>query len=284
MPYTTLLVHVDNSRHCAQRIRLAVHLAIAEGAHLIGSAMSGISRYAYGGGVNALQFAPAQMQALRTQASVALHDFERIAREEGLATYETRFVDDDAQGALLLQARYCDLLILGQTDAQDTPSRVIAGTPEYLMLHCGRPVLMVPHAPLAPSTAAAAVGRHPLLAWNGSAEALRAITDALPLLQRAQQVTLAVVNSHAQPAAHGEQPGADLALYLARHGVNVEVLQHDTPPGQDVGTALLAMAAQRRCDLVVMGCYGHMRLREALLGGVTRTVLQDMTVPVLVSH
>ncbi len=149
MPYTTLLVHVDNSRHCAQRIRLAVRLAIAEGAHLIGSAMSGLSRYAYGGGVNALQFAPAQMQALRSQASEALHEFERIAREEGLGTYETRFVDDDAQGALLLQARYCDLLILGQTDAQDTPSRVIAGTPEYLMLHCGRPVLMVPHAPSA---------------------------------------------------------------------------------------------------------------------------------------
>lgn len=281
MPYTTLLVHVDNSSHCAQRIRLAVRLAVAEGAHLIGSAMSGISRYAYGGGVNALQFAPAQMQALRTQASEALHDFERIAREEGLGTYETRFVDDDAQGALLLQARYCDLLILGQTDAQDTPSRVIAGTPEYLMLHCGRPVLMVPHAP---STTLAGAARHPLLAWNGSAEALRAITDALPLLQQARQVTLAVVNSHAQPAAHGEQPGADLALYLARHGVNVEVLQHDTPPGQDVGTALLAMAVQRGCDLIVMGCYGHMRLREALLGGVTRTVLQEMTVPVLVSH
>lgn len=88
-----------------------MRLAVAEGAHLIGSAMSGLSRYAYGGGVNALQFAPAQMQALRNQASEALHDFERIAREEGLGAYETRFVDDDAQGALLLQARYCDLLI-----------------------------------------------------------------------------------------------------------------------------------------------------------------------------
>lgn len=284
MSYTTLLVHVDNSRHCAQRVRLAVRLALAEGAHLIGSAMSGISRYAYGGGVNALQFAPAQMQALRGQASDALHDFERIAREEGLATYETRFVDDDAQGALLLQARYCDLLILGQTDPQDTPSRVIAGTPEYLMLHCGRPVLMVPHVPHALSTAPAAIARHPLLAWNGSAEALRAITDALPLLRRARQVTLAVVNSYQHSATHGEQPGADLALYLARHGVNVDVLQHDTPPGQDVGAALLAMAAQRQCDLLVMGCYGHMRLRETLLGGVTRTVLQEMTLPVLVSH
>ncbi|MEG2030881.1 MAG: universal stress protein [Janthinobacterium sp.] len=281
MPYTTLLVHVDNSRHCEQRIRLAVRLAIAEQAHLVGSAMSGISRYAYGGGTNALQFAPAQMQALRGQASDALHGFERIAREEGLATYETRFVDDDAQGALLLQARYCDLLILGQTDPQDTPSRVIAGTAEYLMLHCGRPVLMVPTAPRAPS---ADTARRPLLAWNGSAEALRAITDALPLLRRAQQVTLAVVNSHLQPAAHGEQPGADLALYLARHGVNVNVLQHDTPPGADVGAALLSMAAQGQCDLLVMGCYGHMRLREALLGGVTRTVLQHMDLPVLVSH
>ena len=282
MPYTTPLVHVDNSRHCAQRVRLAVRLAVAEGAHLIGSAMSGISRHAYGGGVNALQFAPAQMQALRSQASDALHDFERIAREEGLATYETRFVDDDAQGALLLQARYCDLLVLGQTDPQDTPSRVIAGTAEYLMLHCGRPVLMVPHAPAPAATGS--IGQHPLLAWNGSAEALRAITDALPLLRRARQVTLAVVNAYQQSATHGEQPGADLALYLARHGVNVDVLQHDTPPGQDVGQALLAMAAQRRCDLLVMGCYGHMRLRETLLGGVTRTVLQEMTVPVLVSH
>jgi nucleotide-binding universal stress UspA family protein len=91
-----------------------------------------------------------------------------------------------------------------------------------------------------------------------------------------------VFNAERQVNVHGEQPGADLALYLARHGVKVDVLQETTE--QDSGNALLSLAADVNADLLVMGCYVHSRFREVLLGGATRTVLESMTLPVLMSH
>ena len=102
----------------------------------------------------------------------------------------------------------------------------------------------------------------------------------VPVQQRAQIVDVAVINPRSQ--AHGAEPGADIALYLARHGIRVQVVQHHT--GQEVGAALLALANEVNADLIVMGGYGHTRFREILLGGVTRTVLDAMTVPVLMSH
>jgi len=128
------------------------------------------------------------------------------------------------------------------------------------------------------------VDRHALVAWDGSRAAIRAVTDAVPLLRRSGKVTLAIFNPDSHGSAHGEQPGADMALYLARHGVNVEVLVQKTPDGLDVGNALLSLASDLGVDLMVMGAYGHMRWRELVLGGVTRTIMRTMTVPVLMAH
>jgi nucleotide-binding universal stress UspA family protein len=108
------------------------------------------------------------------------------------------------------------------------------------------------------------------------------VTQAIPLMQRAVNVNVALFNAVAGTAEHGEQPGADIALYLARHGVKVDVQQQHTDT--DIGNALLSLAADNNNDLVVMGGYGHTRLREVLLGGVTLTVLKTMTVPVLMAH
>ncbi|MBV5325393.1 MAG: universal stress protein, partial [Rhodospirillaceae bacterium] len=105
-----------------------------------------------------------------------------------------------------------------------------------------------------------------------------------PLLRRSSAVTLVVYNADQQTGVHGEQPGADMALYLARHGVKIEVMAQKTPAGLDVGNALLSLAADLGSDLIVMGGYGHMRWREMIMGGVTRTLLQTMTVPLLMSH
>jgi len=102
------------------------------------------------------------------------------------------------------------------------------------------------------------------------------------LLRRASKVTIAVFNPFAEYDVHGEQPGADIALYLARHNINVEVQRH-TVEGS-IGDALLSLAADLGSDLLVMGGYGHARVREVMLGGVTRTVLKEMTLPVLMSH
>lgn len=279
MSYKTILVHVDQSRHAAARIKIAAEIAIAENAHLIGTAMIGISRIMYqGGGADFTgTIVAAEIDALKERAHQALAEFDAIARHMGVLSYEKRLVNDEPEGGLSLQARYSDLVVIGQTDVDETCSRVIAGLPEYVMLNCARPVLLVPYAGRFER-----VGSNVLVAWDGSMEATRAVTNAIPLLKRAKNVSVALFNPSDQSDVHGEQPGADIALYLTRHNIKVEVVQQHTE--LDVGNTLLSLAADLRSDLIVMGGYGHTRFREVLLGGVTKTILKTMTVPVLMSH
>ena len=120
-----------------------------------------------------------------------------------------------------------------------------------------------------------------LVAWNASREATRALTDSIPLLREAETVHVIAFDPAAAP--HGEVPGADIGLYLARHGIKVTVSQQ-TAPDVDVGNQLLSRAADLNADLIVMGAWGHSRLHELVMGGVTQTILRSMTVPVLMSH
>jgi nucleotide-binding universal stress UspA family protein len=147
-----------------------------------------------------------------------------------------------------------------------------------LPLATGRPVLVVPYA-----FERRPAGRHVMIAWNASREAARAVNDALPLLRRASHVHVVALSPVRSATAHGEEPGADIALYLARHGVKVTVSRDDAPE-VDTGNLLLSRAFDLSADLIVMGAWGHSRLREFVLGGVTRTLLESMTVPVLMSH
>ncbi len=122
-----------------------------------------------------------------------------------------------------------------------------------------------------------------MVAWNASREAARAVRDAMPLLEQSQSVDLVTFRPKSSQGAHGELPGADIALHLTRHGINVDVQQLGGTD-IDVGNALLSHVADRGSDLLVMGGYGHSRLREFVLGGATRTILSSMTVPVLMAH
>ena len=137
---------------------------------------------------------------------------------------------------------------------------------------------MIPYIGPAPT-----LGQRVTVAWDASREAARAVNDALPLLVRAQAVDVVTVNPSDSPFGHGEDPGADIALHLARHDIQVEVRRIETRD-LDVANTVLSHIADRGSDLVVMGAYGHSRLRELVLGGVTRTILRDMTVPVLMAH
>ena len=274
MSYKTILVHVDQSRHTPERIKIAAKMAIAENAHLIGTAMTGISRFIY---QDSAIFLPIQIDSLIEEAKQALRQFEAIAAQAGVLSYETRLIDDDPEGGLSLQARYSDLVVIGQTDPDDADFGVISDLPEYVMLNAARPVLVVPYI-----DGFDRVGANVLIAWNGSIEATRAVANAIPLLKRADNVAVAVFNPSAQYNLHGEQPGADIALYLARHNIKVQVVQETGT--LDVGNALLSLAADMGADLIVAGGYGHTRFREVLLGGVTHTLLRTMTIPVLMSH
>lgn len=278
MTYKTILVHVDHSRHAEARIRIAAQIAIAENAHLIGAAMTGVSRYVYEDGVNLAETVIAgQIRQFYERAEKSLVAFDAIANSLGVLSFERRLVTDEPEGGLALQARYADLVVVSQPDMDEADSTILAGLPEYLMLNSVRPVLVIPYAGKFDR-----IGARPLIAWDGSMEATRAVANAIPLLKRADTVTVAVFNPTLKYDVHGQEPGADIALYLARHNIKVDVARQKT--NLDTGNALLSLAADLRSDLIVMGGYGHSRFREVLLGGVTRTVLETMTAPVLMSH
>jgi nucleotide-binding universal stress UspA family protein len=279
MSYKTILVHVDQSRHMAERVKVAILIALSEKAHLIGAATTGVSRFVYGtDGVPPKDpTLAAHLAFLRERADQALAEFEAIVTSIGVESFEKRVLDDEAGGGISLQARYADLVVIGQTDPEEPAPGVMAMFPEYVVLHCGRPVLIVPYA-----GQYAHVGDKVLLAWDASLEAARAVAGALPLLKRAGSVEIVIFNAQASPLLPNAQPGNDLAVYLARHGIKATVSLEKADI--DIGAALLSLAADRTADLIVMGAYGHSRFREILLGGVTRTMLQSMTLPVLMAH
>jgi nucleotide-binding universal stress UspA family protein len=302
MGYKTILVHLDDAPHAGARVLMAAELALQHGAHVVGVALTGVSRFLYQNEMVDEEDPnlALHLDMLRERARTALAPFAPQMRSLGVHSFEERIMDDEPGAGLALAARHADLAIVGQALPEQRTSGP-GSFPAEVLTESGCPVLVVPHtarprASISVSAAgvaspgAPAPGRHVLIAWNASRESARAAREALPLLARAEQVTLAIVDADLHPAAYGDTPGSEALAWLARHGVDATVALAQSPrqgllkrPG-DVGETLLMLAGERGCDLVVLGAYGHSRLRETLLGGVTRTVLETMTVPVLMAH
>lgn len=294
MSYRSILVHVDDAPRVAERIRYAVELAMQDDGHLLGVAMTGISRTLYQNAILDEQDPnlALHLNFLRERANRSLEQFAPLVQRLGLQSLEQRVVDDDPGAGLSLLARHADLVVIGQADPEHVSTSAGSEFPAQVLTNSGRPVLVVPYAGLPPHPAGGphAPARRVLVAWNASKEAARAVRDALPLLKRADAVLIAVFDPDTEKALHGESPGADLLQYLGRHGVDADILVRQTqrsgvlkrPSG--TGEALLSLAAEQNCDLMVLGAYGHSRFRETLLGGATRTVLESMTVPVFMAH
>ena len=280
MAYKTILVHVDGSAQQESRMRACAPLAAADDAHLVGGAATGFSwlDLALLSGSMAAPVSPAGFEALRATAASHLDLFREQAARLGVASSEARLIEDVPTYALLLQARYADLVVLSQDqdDAPDQPARV-RRLPEHLALHGARPVLVVPAsydgAPI-PGTVVAG--------WDGSVQAMRALNAALPLLTRADSVKLALVDPDRLTELHGDEPGADMALWLARHGVKVEVVVERG--AVTAGRTLVRLAQDVGAGLMVSGAYGHSRYREWVLGGATRELLERAPVPLLIAH
>ena len=281
MRYKTVLVHADLSRHARQRIELAAALCAEHAAHLVGAAMTGITSAVFPHGYNVPSgtLLASYVEPMAHSARRALDEFEQIARRHGVS-HESRMLCDQAPEALALLARFADLVVVSQDDPDEslgyapTASRM----PDYVVLNAGRPVLVVPHTP----AAALACPRKVLLCWNGSRQAASAMAAAVPLMQRAPHTTLAVFAPPGTSDCAGDQELADALAFLQRHAVHADVLVRE--PQRDTGRALLALAAGRGSDLVVMGCYGHSRFQQLLLGGTTGTVLRDADMPVLMAR
>jgi nucleotide-binding universal stress UspA family protein len=254
----------------------AISLADAFGAHLAGIAL------AYEPEVLADPGGPGARRFLRVReenqqaATAAAARFEKNAGGAGVAA-TARVLTTTGSGAYNLFGRIARRFDLAVA-AQDDPDKPVSETPvvEGALFESGRPLIVVPYIHKA------GMGLDQVMAcWDGSRPAARAVADAMPLLARANNVDLVIVEG--DRAKSDEMPGADMAQHLARHGLKVAIER--IPRGSlEVKDALLNYAADSAADLIVMGGYGHSRMREFILGGVTRGMLESMTVPTLMSH
>jgi nucleotide-binding universal stress UspA family protein len=210
-------------------------------------------------------------------AKAAMNHFSAAADRAGVTAEPTMLAASFAgAGEQFGQiARRFDLAIVGQAepDKGGTVEELIA---ESVLFESGRPVVMVPYIQKAPLKL-----DRVMVCWDGSRQAARAIADAMPLLERAGLVEVVIVTN--ERGKKDEIPGADMGQHLARHGLKVDI-KRISEGSIDIADALLSHAADFSADFVVMGGYGHSRLREFVLGGVTRNILRSMTAPVLMSH
>ncbi|HEY6701234.1 MAG TPA: universal stress protein [Pseudolabrys sp.] len=209
-------------------------------------------------------------------ARAAIARFEQAANRAGISA-EARTINASLAGAadkIGSIGRRFDLIIVGQPDRQKpTADQVID---EGVLFGSGRPVIFVPFI----HKGAAKLDRV-MICWDGGRAAARAVGDALPILKKAKEVEVVIISD--KPGKTDEVPGADLGQHLARHGLKVDV-KRITSPDIDVPSTILSHASDSSADMIVMGGYGHSRLREFVLGGATRGLLEAMTVPVLMSH
>jgi nucleotide-binding universal stress UspA family protein len=279
MPFKSIAVFVDPTPAGEARISYAAGLACRHGAHLIGifvvpSIYGGSAAESFVQGRQAVRQVIANHQAQEADAIVAAkRSFSAgCARED--VTFEFRFLHQgDFHDGAALNSLHADLVIVGGPQPGGLPSEWSA---EALLLATGVPFLLLPKS-WTGSTAA-----HVVVAWNASREARRAIADALPFLVSAQSVTILVVDPHKNPR-HGEEPGADVARYLIRHGAKVAV-ERVQSNGEPIAKAILAYAERHDTDLIVVGAYSHPRTTEMIFGGVTRSLLRDAAVPLLIAH
>jgi nucleotide-binding universal stress UspA family protein len=282
MSYKTVLVHLNDERRLPGVMAVACAIAKAHGSRLIGLAVVPPIIIVPGAEGMAGSVIDDHRATYREQIARMRVAFDDQTKKAGIDA-EWRELDSqevnpfgDAAGVVVAQARCADLVIASQAN----PEWYLSGyldADEALVLDSGRPVLLVPK-----SARPEHVGKRVLVAWDGRREATRAVFDAMPLLEAADTAVIAWANPP-EEGEGGEPLGEDLVRTLQRHDVSCDVVK-TIDSDANIGAALLRAVADRNCDLLVMGCYGHSRLREFVFGGASRHILQNMPVPVLMSH
>lgn len=271
MTYKDIAVYQSDDDHSDDRLAVGVTLAKKFGADLTGVYV--LTQPVIPSFIQAeipTELIEERYAEIRQQAHVRRDAFEGKVAEEGVkGTFMV--MEGDVVEAAAGVTLYTDLVIVAQPDP-DHPTQD-DGVAEGLLMSSGRPVLMVPYV-----GGPEEIGKRVMVAWNGTREGTRAVHDALPMLQQADEVIVFEVNP--EDGAFG---GEDLCDHLKRHGVNATA-KHTIAHDLSVGDVLLSAIADNSIDLLVMGGYGHSRLRELALGGATRQVLHSMTCAVLMSH
>jgi nucleotide-binding universal stress UspA family protein len=280
MPIKTLLVFADSSDATVRRIATAKAMAARHDAHLAALALVEQPAYYYGVGTEVsadLYFE--EIERAKAEA-VALADKTRGEMNGEGGSGDVRWASGTPVAISEIAARhgrYADLNLLAQPvkgDMEALQSRAFEG----VLFDSGRPAVVIPTG-----WERGAFGNSIVIAWAPCREATRAVSDAMPLIEAASSVRIAIIDPETGEDTYGEEPGADLATVLARHGITVTV---DRLPstGQGIAACLNGHAVDCGADLIVMGGYGHWRLRQTLFGGVTRDMLGVMQMPVLMAH
>ena len=276
--YQQLLVQLDGTGSAPARLATARAIAQKQGAALA-------ALYAAVPVYLALPYPPegaagvaeALMDIDTRRRAATRRMFDETLRSPGPVATWAETSEMPVVGAFAAQALFADLLVLGQRDPNDPATRALPPDfAESVLMASGRPALILPYA-----GTPAGLGGTVVIAWKETREAAHAVTAAMPLLQRAARVHVLAWDEEPAPAIEGH--ALDLDGYLRLHGVEPQ-WHHGGPAPEHLGDILLSRAADLSADLLVMGCYGHNRAREWVLGGTSRTVLRTMTLPVLMAH
>lgn len=274
MPLKRMLVHYDNTERSNRALDAALDLADLHDAHLIGC---GVETYPTVPGFIGAQVPADVYDSIAKETRAALEKAEQSFNDRcRKAGREDRSewlqVTGDPAHAIATAGRCTDVIVIGQSEPKRDPANIEV-LADDLVLTAGRPILVIPYIGVSKKP-----GRRVLVAWTNTREAARAVMDALPVLQQADSVNLLTINPE-----EGDMPASDIARWLSEHGVEAEI-NRIADGGIEVGEQLLNQVSDTDADMIVMGAYGHSRLRETVLGGATRTVLRHMTVPVMMSH
>jgi nucleotide-binding universal stress UspA family protein len=279
MSYKTILAYLSDTRRAEAILEPAVQLAARSNAHLIGL-------HVYAGVPTPPVPVPYGADVVKAVAAALQKETEDIAATFSRMTAGQPFVAEwrvekgprvDPTSVVIDHSRCADLIIAGQTDP-DWEASPLVDVAEHLALGSGRPVLVVPYV-----GRYAQIGRNVVIAWKASRESARAVFDALPILKQAEQVQILEIDESGNSRRDGASVDSTIAIALARHGIKPTV-RTSIAGDISVGDEILSRLADMGADLLVMGAYGHSRMRELVFGGVTRHIARHMTVPTLFSH
>jgi nucleotide-binding universal stress UspA family protein len=276
MSLNDIVVYLDGTEATKARVDFAVSLAKDHGAHLLGIAFAPTALLPlYGADVGLANISEA-LEGVKAQGETALVVFKAHAESHGVSA-EGRLMEgmsEELPRDFACAARHVDLAIIGQPRDGD-PLIGQYALVERCLFGSGRPVIIVPAAANEIEVAGTVV-----VAWDGSAEAARALNDALTFLKPPEHVVLLV----GVPKEEGAEPEiGDMVAHLTRRGVAAEVMHFSTGDG-DIGKAILAKAKELDADMIVMGAFHHSRWREFILGGVTLTMLEEANIPLFMAH
>ena len=274
--WCSILLHVDATPASIARLQVALDVAERHDARIT-AVFAGVSpepegSFAYSAAAAFDELANSRRSDWR---DMALARLRRAAGDDRSRIAWCEIGGEPLVGRFVAEAAYADLLVLGSSTRADADvGAPPPGFVEAVVFESGRPVLVLPDI-----VSQVQIGRSILVAWNGSAQAARAVTGALPFLAAAEEVHVA---SWSARPPYAPCSGLSLEGALARHGIAAEVHRH--APSSHVGDDLVALAGRLGVDLVVMGCYGHSRTRERMLGGVSRSMLHAPRLPLLLAH